>query len=65
MTVHIKEIQVEVNKAKNRNWKPTFEKIQTQMILRSLSCIQLANKLCSNNTVYIYIQHYIKKILDF
>ena len=54
MSVHIQEIEDAVRKDPNNYWQPMLDKIKLQMILRALSCIQLANKLvCSNGTVKI------------
>jgi hypothetical protein len=52
MSVHIQEIEDAVKQSPHSNWQPLYEKVKLQMILRSLSCIQLSNKLiCSNGTV--------------
>jgi hypothetical protein len=51
MCVHLKEIDDAVEKNPTKNWTPTLNKITDQIVLRALSCIQLAHKLCSNNLV--------------
>ena len=52
MCVHLKEIQDAVIKAPAKNWAPNLEKIKSQMLLRALNCIQLANKISSNDSVF-------------
>ena len=51
MCVHLKEIEDAMTKNPGKNWTPTLNKIKNQIILRTFSCIQLANKLCSNSVV--------------
>ena len=51
MSVHIQEIHDAISKAPTKNWTTTLEKIKNQMLLRALTCIQLANKMTSNNSV--------------
>lgn len=51
MCVHLKEVEEVVNKNQEKDWSQIYEKIKSQIILRALSCVQLANKLSSNNTV--------------
>lgn len=51
MCVHLKEIQDAVKKHPDREWSVTIDKIENQLLLRALSCVQLANKMTHNKTV--------------
>ncbi|CAF0749951.1 unnamed protein product [Brachionus calyciflorus] len=64
MSVHLKEIHDAIEKNSQKDWTSTIKKIQNQMILRSFSCIQIANKLCSNqkSIKLTTIQDYLSKM---
>lgn len=55
MSVHLKEIHDAILKTPDKDWTPTIKKIKSQLILRALSCIQIANKLSSNKLVKLLI----------
>lgn len=53
MNVHIKEVEEIITKNPHRKMNDIFSKIRSQVVLRALSCIQLANKITSNTVSYL------------
>ena len=54
MNIHVKEVEEILKRNPTRIMDEIYSKIKSQVILRALSCIQLANKICSNNIVNIF-----------
>lgn len=51
MTVHLKEIYEAIRRNAYKDWNPIVQKIKDQIILRSLTCIQIANKFYNSKNI--------------
>lgn len=51
MAFHLREIHEAIKKNSCKDWKPIIKKIQDQIILRSLTCVQIANKFSNGKSI--------------
>lgn len=51
MACHLKEICEAIKKNSCKDWKLTIKKIKDQIILRSLTCVQIANKFSNSKNI--------------
>ncbi|RMZ93842.1 Cyclin N-terminal domain-containing 1 [Brachionus plicatilis] len=51
MAAHLTEIYQAIKKNKHKDWNSIIKKIKDQIVLRSLTCIQLANKFSNSKNV--------------
>lgn len=51
MAAHLTEIHQAIKKNKHKDWNSIIKKIKDQIVLRSLTCIQLANKFSNSKNV--------------
>lgn len=47
----LKEMQTSMSNDPHKDWKPQLNRLNSQITLRILSSIQLANKVCSSDLV--------------